>query len=593
MSLSAGARGSQASLLDRWLRPGANSTRDVAVDLLWLVGLGLLLMAAGLGLRDPWPADEPRFALVARDMLRSGDWLIPRVGGDLYADKPPVFFWLMAASMAVTGSVRIGFLLPSLLAGLGATVLVYDLLRRVRGREVAFAGGLVLLLTFQFVWQFRQAQIDGVLCFFVTLSLYGLLRHLFAGPSLGWFLLGWFAAGLGVITKGVGFLPLLVLLPFVVLAARGWPATAPHRDPRWWLGPVFFLAAIAVWFVPMMLVTASGGELLAYRNEILFQQTVTRYADAWHHHEPFWFFLVNVIPVLWLPLTALLPWLWPRWRMALRAGSRDTFVAVLLAWVVIVVLFFSASAGKRGVYVLPAVPALVMAAATWLPEVLRLRSTRLLAFVLAALLTAGAVAGAFYVTFDATAGTRLQDDYGIAPFLPLALAGAGGALALLFFRVRDGWLAYGATLASFLVTAGFVVYPRIDEVRSGRGFMQEVGLASGGIDELGLVGPKEQYLLELERPSFNFGHARWREKEAEAADAAAWFAASPGRALLVDEKTLALCFAGTQAQALGRANRQHWFLVTGGAADADCVARGDLRRARLYIPPNASINSAP
>ena len=361
--------------------------------MLWLIGLGLLLMATGLGLRDPWPADEPRFALVARDMLRSGDWLIPRVGGDLYGDKPPVFFWLMAASMAVTGSMRIGFLLPSLLAGLGATVLVYDLLRRVRGREVAFAGGLVLLLTFQFVWQFRQAQIDGVLCFFVTLSLYGLLRHLFAGPSLAWFFVGWFAAGLGVITKGVGFLPLLVLLPFVVFASRGWPATAPHRDPRWWLGPVFFLAAIAIWFVPMMLVTAAGGELLAYRNEILFQQTVTRYADAWHHHEPFWFFLVNVIPVFWLPLTALLPWLWRRWRDALRPASRDTFVAVLLAWVVLVMLFFSASAGKRGVYVLPAVPALVMAAAPWLPEILRLRGTRIVAFVLAALLTAVVPAG--------------------------------------------------------------------------------------------------------------------------------------------------------------------------------------------------------
>ncbi|MDH4105636.1 MAG: hypothetical protein OEV39_05930, partial [Gammaproteobacteria bacterium] len=96
------AAGADASLLDRWLRPGATSARDVTVDLLWLVGLALLLMATGLGMRDPWPADEPRFALVARDMLRSGDWLIPRVGGDLYADKPPVFFWLMATAMSVT-----------------------------------------------------------------------------------------------------------------------------------------------------------------------------------------------------------------------------------------------------------------------------------------------------------------------------------------------------------------------------------------------------------------------------------------------------------------------------------------------------------
>jgi len=129
------------SLLDRLLRPGRTSSRDVAVDVLWLLGLGLVLMGAGIGLRDPWPADEPRFAVIAQDMLRSSDWLIPRVGGDTYADKPPFFFWLMAASMAATGSLRIGFLLPSLLAGLGTVILVYDLLRRLRGREVVLAGG--------------------------------------------------------------------------------------------------------------------------------------------------------------------------------------------------------------------------------------------------------------------------------------------------------------------------------------------------------------------------------------------------------------------------------------------------------------------
>ena len=175
-------------------------------------------MATGLGLRDPWPPDEPRFALVAQDMLRTGDWLIPRVGGDLYADKPPLFFWLIAAATSLTGSLRVGFLLPSLLAGLGTLLLTYDLLRRVRGREVGLAAAFVLLLTFQFVWQARQAQIDAVLCFFTTLSLYGLLRHHCLGPARGWYLVGWAAAGLGVITKGVGFLPLLALVPFVLLA---------------------------------------------------------------------------------------------------------------------------------------------------------------------------------------------------------------------------------------------------------------------------------------------------------------------------------------------------------------------------------------
>lgn len=583
------------SWLERWLRPGATGRRDVTVDLLWLVGLALVLMGAGLGLRDPWPADEPRFALVAQDMLRSGDWMIPRVGGDIYGDKPPVFFWLMAAAMALTGSVRLGFLLPSLLAGLGCVVLVYDLVRRVHGREAAFAGALLLLITFQFVWQFRQAQIDGVLCFLTTLSLYGLLRHLLAGPAIGWFFAGWAAAGLGVITKGVGFLPLLVLVPFVVLRVRGWAATAPARDMRWWLGPVFFFGAIAVWFVPMLLVTSAGGELLDYRNEILFHQTVTRYAGAWHHHEPAWYYLVNVIPLLWLPLVALVPWLWPRWRSALRAEDttpRETFVAVLLAWVVIVVLFFSASAGKRGVYVLPAVPALAMAAAPWASELLRRLGPRRLAFGMAAVLAGAMTLGAVYFLLDAEATTRVVRDQGLRPAVPLAVAGVLGLAAVACFRVRDGWLAYGATLAAVLVTTGLMVYPQIDARRSGAEFMAQVAEASAGIAELGLVGAKEQYLLELSRPSVNFGHARWREREQEAADAAAWFAAKPGRALLLDDKALAACFDGTQARPLARANRQQWFLLTGGTAKQKCVDSGNLGRARSYIPPNASINSA-
>jgi len=578
-----------APLLDRWLRPGRVQSRDVLVDVLWLVGLALLMMGAGLGLRDPWPADEPRFVLVAQDMLRSGDWLIPRVGGDLYADKPPLFFWMVAASLAVTGSVRLGFLIPSLLCGIGTLLLVYDLLRRLRGREAAFAGALVLLVTFQFVWQARQAQIDGALCFFTTLSLYGLFRHLATGPAFGWFLLGWAAAGLGVITKGVGFLPLLALVPWVVLAARGWPSRASHRDARWFAGPVCMLAAIGIWFLPMMLATSAGGELLAYRNEILFHQTVTRYTDAWHHRAPFWTYFVEVVPFLWLPLVALVPWLWPRWRDAFR--QRDTFTIAMLAWVLIVLLFFSASSGKRGVYILPAVPALAMAAAPWLPELLRARGPRRLAYVLAVVLAALAALGMLYFLLDSQADGHALAAYNLHPAIALGVAAVCAALSIALFRQKDGWLAYGATLAVALLVAGICVYPRMDSVLSGRGFMSHVEQAASGIGELGLVSAKEQYLLQMRRRTFNFGHARWREKQNEADDAAAWLAAKPGRALLVDHKTLALCFRDTQAVAMGEANDSTWFLIQ-GAPDAACAARGDLAHARLYIPPNESMNTA-
>jgi len=575
-------------LFERLLRPGRASSRDTLIDVCWLVGFAVLLMATGLGLRDPWPADEPRFALVAQDMLRSGDWLIPRVGGDLYADKPPFFFWLLATAMAVTGSLRIGFLLPSLLAGIGATLLVYDLLRRARGREVALCGAFVLLLTFQFTWQMRQAQIDGVLCFLTTLSLYGLLRHALLGPAPGWFIAGWAVAGFGVITKGVGFLPLLALIPVAVLVRRGWPAAVPGVGSLSLVGIVAMLVAISLWFVPMMVATSAGGDLLAYRNEILFQQTVTRYADAWHHHEPFYYYFTHVIPALWLPLIALVPWLWPRWRAALR--GRDTFTAVLLAWVVIVLLFFTLSTGKRGVYVLPAVPALAMAAAPWLPELLRARGTRRLAFSLGAAMIAFAALAAVYFAVDGKAADRIVRDFGIHPVLPLAVVAVLGAVPLALLRWRDGWLAYAGVLASVFVTIGFTVYPRIDAVRSGRAFMERVEQASTGFPELGLVSAKEQYLLELRRPSFNFGHARWREREVESADAAAWLAARPGRALLVEKRSREACFSQADAVDLGRANRQRWYLVS-GTPNSDCVRRGDRSTARLYVPPNASLNT--
>ena len=74
-------------------------------DLLWLALALFVIVGTGLGIRDPWPADEPRFAALARDMALSHEWLFPRVGGDLYQDKPPLFFWLLAICFTI---VRLG-----------------------------------------------------------------------------------------------------------------------------------------------------------------------------------------------------------------------------------------------------------------------------------------------------------------------------------------------------------------------------------------------------------------------------------------------------------------------------------------------------
>src|SRR5262249_43982853 len=124
--------------------------------------LALVLLAAGIGLRDPWPSDEPRFALAATQMVESGDWLFPHRGSELYSDKPPVMFWLQAASYEAVHDWRVAFLLPSLLAGLLTLWLTYDLGRRLWSHRAGMYAAFAVLFAFQFMYQVKRAQIDPV-----------------------------------------------------------------------------------------------------------------------------------------------------------------------------------------------------------------------------------------------------------------------------------------------------------------------------------------------------------------------------------------------------------------------------------------------
>ena len=577
--------GGPARYWDALLRPGRSAPGDVRRDVLWLVFAGLVLFAVGLGLRDPWPADEPRFALIGRDMVATGQWLFPRVGGDLYQDKPPVFFWAIASGYWLTDSLRIAFLLPSLLAGIGTVLLVYDLARRVWSRDVGLAAGLLLVCSVQIVVQARAAQIDMLLTFFTTAALYGICRHLFTGPDWRAYALGGFAAGIGVITKGTGFLPLLLVLPFLALRRQGFSGLwAGAGGARWWLAPAAALAGIALWFVPMILGVELSGDpaLRAYRDEILLKQTVTRYAAAWHHHSPWYYFIVAVIPAFWLPGTALLPWLAGRWRAAWAA--RDGRVWVLLLWIVLVVTFFSISPGKRGVYVLPALPAFALACAPWLHELMARRNVQRTLFVISLVLVLVSGLAALYVgVIRPEELAELGEKYGVTSVAPLGAIALAGAAGLAWLRPARGAAAWALVLALIIWTQGLWINPMINDARSGRSFVEafEARVPAGA--ETGLVAYREQYLIYITRPITNFGHRRSTRDGQEADDAARWLNDAANRVLVVDDRVLAACFTGSPATAVGHANRRDWFVVR-PPANEECARRGDPAAALTYQP---------
>jgi 4-amino-4-deoxy-L-arabinose transferase-like glycosyltransferase len=554
-------------------------------DILWLA-LGLLLIVAtGIGLREPWPADEPRFALIARDMVASGDWLFPRVGGDLYADKPLVYFWLLALGYAITGSVRWSFLIPSFLSACGAVWLIFDFVRRLIDRRAALAAALTLLFTVQFVMVMRAAQIDATLFFFSTLSLYGLLRHLLFGPQWRWLFIGGLAAGIGVITKGVGFLPLLVLIPYTIMRARGFqPLPKFAGGWKWSLVAIGFLIGVSFWLVPMLFTVAQSGDpaLIAYRDEILFNQTVHRYAKSWHHLKPWYFFLVEVIPGLWLPVSLLLIWLVPHWRDAWR--EKDARVWLPLAWSILVLVFFSCSPGKRGIYLTPALPGVVLAASPYLIGLFSRRSVQRTGLALSGLLVLGAIVLVVAHALGAKWAVKVPSSIGIASIAPFRVLAILGAIAWLWAWRTRPILAWAGVMTSVMLVWSYGINPQIDGERSARTFTQGLMRQVPPGDELALMGYKEQFLLYLDRPIVNFGHRRWLEGPKESYDAAQWLNGRPGRALLIPSDQLNPCFAASPRTLAGSASGENWLLVRAPASE-DCARQGNAHNVIRYKPP--------
>jgi 4-amino-4-deoxy-L-arabinose transferase-like glycosyltransferase len=555
-------------------------------ELWWLFAFALLLLGAGYGLREPWPADEPRFVLVAQQMLAGGDWLFPHRGIELYPDKPPLYFWLLAGAKSLFGSWRWSFLLPSLLSGLGVLWLVQDLGRRLHSHRAGLWAAIAVLSALQFLYQFKRAQIDPTLVLCTTLSFYGLCRHLLLGPAWRWYWGACFAAGLGVILKGVGFLPLLALLPWAAMRARRWRGLAElgrGNGGRWALGAIAFFAAIALWVAPMLWSALSGGdpEHRAYLENILFRQTAQRYTDAWQHQKPFWYF-GGVIAAFWAPFSLAFFWLWRDWAASWRA--RDARVWLPLAWALLVFAFFSLSPGKRDMYILPALPAAALAAAPFLPALLARPAFRRLLLAFAALLSLLLLALGLLAWLRPPGSVlALVRDRGLGAearwlWIMLAAVGAIGLGATVAWR-RDGPRALAATLLALVLGYGLVATPILDPSSSARRLMERARELAGPETTIALVGWKEQNLLQARGPTVEFGFRRETDEQLRAA--LFWLRADPAhRRVLLSQPAGRTCFGGAAGDVLsvGTANRRAWYLATADAITPACLGPAPAER---------------
>jgi 4-amino-4-deoxy-L-arabinose transferase-like glycosyltransferase len=426
---------------------------------IWLliVAIALFINIGGYPLFD---ADEGRNGEVGREMAATNDYVMPRIDGMPYLDKPVVYFAAEAAAMEVLGPTELAARLPAYLFTLLTALLVFWFARRVWSEESAYIAAIAFLsmpLTLAFA---RTVIFDSALTFFIVgaiVAFYMSCRWPVAGsqaptplatghwPPATWSTIAWASIAFGVLTKGPVAIavPLLVMIPYAIK----WKS---FRKLWSWGGLVAFVVIIAPW------VWAVSRVVPDFLHYVLVTETVQRLATkALKRTGPPWYFIPYVIGGA-LPWSILACFAWGRaphpafghplpegegdvsratipsrggrgCREAAREG-RDHTTLLLALWILIPFLFFSISQSKRPQYILPVMPAIALAIANfWSPKAARIAAA--LFAIVGVVLVAAPFVHVKKMAPEVAAGVA-------SSALPMGIVTLIGALAAIVFAKR-------------------------------------------------------------------------------------------------------------------------------------------------------------
>lgn len=460
--------------------------------------IAALLLLPGLGNLDLWAPDEPRYVEIADEVAR-GDgvarWFVLELNGEAYTQKPPLYYWLAAWPGLATGRVSAGEArLPSAIAGIAAATMTFWLGLRLFASPIAglYASG-ILLTSFRFAHLARRAQLDVLLTAFETLALLAFVRQESGiGSKKANVAVFHAAMGAAVLTKGpVGLLPLIVILVVLSVERRG----ALWRDwlPAW--GLALSLGPACLWLAAAVSLTPPG-----FFESAVIENLFDRFANGTSHPRPFYYYLIQ-FPADFMPWTLV----WPAAAMALahswkkNASTESYGWRVVAIWLGVFFVFFSLSAEKRGLYLLPAFPAAALLCGAGLDRALARRdplSSRIQAAFVFGLIALSLAGGLLALA------PPLQWIPGFALPSELGAAIAGISFATLLFGVawargpnaarRQMALALAWVLA-VEVSLFHIGYPALDATKSPRKIAQTANRLAGPEGRIGLF--RESALL--------------------------------------------------------------------------------------------------
>lgn len=322
------------------MKPQAAAPQNLWLLLFFIVGYLL-----PLNNRLLWIPDESRYAEISREMLQSGDWVVPRLLGLRYFEKPIAGYWFNNLSQWLFGDSHFAVRFAcALSAGLSAVLVFWFCWRLFQSQRKAFLSALCYLSFLLVYATGTYSTLDPMLTLWLNLAMISAYLSL-QTPRLwhkagGYLLLG-MAIGMGVLTKGFLALavPLVVLLPYLI-----------YRRQLSELFRYIALVTLAVLAVCLPWALAIHQREPDYWHYFFWVEHVQRFAaDNAQHKAPFWYYLPILLAGA-LPWTLLLP-------AAIRHGWQQTTqrpaMVYLLCWLLLPLLLFSIAKGKLPTYILP------------------------------------------------------------------------------------------------------------------------------------------------------------------------------------------------------------------------------------------------
>jgi 4-amino-4-deoxy-L-arabinose transferase-like glycosyltransferase len=397
----------------------------------WLyLSLGMLLLivaASALATRPLFNPDEGRYAEIPREMLSSGDFVIPHIDGLAYIEKPPLQYWATALNFKLFGASPLTARLYTALCAFGCVLLVW-FSARVRDEARAWRGAAVLVSMLLFVLLSQLLTLDMSLCFYLTATLCAFLAAQRAQAANDatrasrLMVLAWVAVALGVLTKGI----VAAAIPVAVLCLY----TLAARDVRPWrrLSIRFGLPLFLLICVPWHYLAAR--RLDDFLSFYFIHEHLARYLTPEAQREEAWWFFLAVLVLGSIPWTAsALRALLFGWRA--KSDGQFNERLFLWIWIVFVVVFFSLSDSKLIPYILPAFPAMALLIG-YSSDADLMREVK---FTAAFSLLIGIIIGIASLRWANLVPAGLRGSYFLPLKQPLALAaaliGLAGALGLL------------------------------------------------------------------------------------------------------------------------------------------------------------------